>query len=189
MQYDPNRTLTLENQFTFENDAGKSEILASAMIKMRTWYAACRQYNNDTGQTTVFALVCLVKYNKRASDGMVFGYKDMSETMGPNESECPARILDMLGPTTSEYALQWRARCRAVATRKQRPPPKDGDMIVFAQTIKFTDGSEGRRFLVSRQGRRTIFLNPAAGTRYRISRWKELNWTTITKIDVKLPAA
>lgn len=26
----------LEDQFTFENDAGKSEILVSAMIKMRT---------------------------------------------------------------------------------------------------------------------------------------------------------
>ena len=33
--------------------------------------------------------------------------------MGPCESECPASILDTLTDTDSEYAVNWRARCRA----------------------------------------------------------------------------
>jgi len=179
----------LEDQYNFENEEGTSEILASAMLKMTTWYAACRQFNKKTGMTETFALVVLVKYNKRASDGMIFGYKDMAETAGPNESECPERILDMLGPTTNEYAQEWRARCRAAIALKRRPTPNAGDMIVFADSISFTDGSESRRFIVAREGRRTIFLHPSTRNRYRISRWKERAWTIITKIDVKLPAA
>ncbi len=57
----------------------------------------------------VFALVCLVRRNPKSTDGHAFGYKDMSESMGPWEDGCPAKILDLLTPTTSEYALDWRA--------------------------------------------------------------------------------
>jgi hypothetical protein len=94
----------LNAQYTFQNADGTSQILASALVKMRTWYAACRQVDHATGKAHVFALVCLVKYNPRDREGLVFGYKDMSESMGPCESECPASILDLLTPTTSEYA-------------------------------------------------------------------------------------
>src|SRR3546814_944011 len=60
-----------------------------------------------------FALVCLVRWNPRSRDGHQFGYKDMSENMGPCEADCPAAILELLSPTDHEYALDWRARCRA----------------------------------------------------------------------------
>jgi hypothetical protein len=179
----------LDAQFTFENDEGKSEVLGSALVNMRTWYAACRQTRNDTGATKVLALVCLVKYNPRDSRGEVFGYKDMCESMGPCEAECPSKILDLLGPTMDEHALDWRARCRAFATKRNRPTPKDGDTIIFAQAIQFTDGSEARRLIVSTFRRRTIFTNPLTGGRYRISRWKDRQWTIVPKIDLTRPAA
>jgi hypothetical protein len=82
-------------------------------------------------QTDTFALVCLVRDNTKDRDGRNFGVKDMSETMGPCEAECPAKILDLLAPTTSEYALAWRARSRAVIARRSRPAPKDSDVIIF----------------------------------------------------------
>jgi hypothetical protein len=179
----------LEAQYTFQNEEGTSEILASALVNMRTWYAACRQANHVTGKTEIFARVCLVKYNPRDREGMIFGYKDMSETMGPCEAECPAKILDLLDPTTSDYARDWRARCRTALARRNRTAPKDGDTIIFAQAIQFTDGSEARRLIVSTFRRRTIFTNPLTGGRYRISRWKDRQWTIVPKIDLTRPAA
>jgi hypothetical protein len=38
-----------------------------------------------------------------------FTHKEVTETMGPCEDECPASILDLLSPTTNEFALEWRA--------------------------------------------------------------------------------
>src|SRR3546814_19605923 len=68
----------------------------------------------------IFAIVCLVRWNPRAKDGYIFGYKDMDETMGPCEADCPARILDLLTPTDKEYAREWRARCCANLARRAR---------------------------------------------------------------------
>ncbi|MBQ8133271.1 MAG: hypothetical protein IJ192_02500 [Clostridia bacterium] len=41
-----------------------------------------------------------------------FSYKDMEETCGPYNYDCPESILKLLSPTTSEFALQWREKCR-----------------------------------------------------------------------------
>ena len=98
----------LADQFTYENAHKISTVLASATVAMRTWYAACRQVDKATGEAEIFAIVCLVSYNRRAKDGMIFGYKDMTEHMGPCEAQCPASILDLLSPTSHEYALAWR---------------------------------------------------------------------------------
>jgi hypothetical protein len=174
----------LDAQYTFANGDGTSEILASALVKMRTWYAACRQVHHKSGQIEVFALVCLVKYNPRDREGLIFGYKDMSETMGPCEAEFPAKILDLLTSTANEYALAWRARCRAAITRRNRPTPKTGDTIVFGSDILFTDGNECRCFVIQIRGRRTIFTNPATGGHYRISRWKDREWSVVPQIDL-----
>jgi hypothetical protein len=179
----------LDAQFTFENEEGSSKILASALVNMRTWYGACHQLRHLTGKAEIFALVCLVKYNPRDREGMIFGYKDMSESMGPCEAECPAKILDLLGPTTDENALDWRARCRTALARRIRTAPKDGDTIIFADVITFADGSEARRFVIQSQGRQTVFINPLSGGRYRISRWRDRAWTLIAKIDVARTAA
>ena len=174
----------LDAQYSFETDEGTSEILASALVNRRTYYAACRQRNHETGKAETFALVCLVKYNPRDREGLVFGYKDMSETMGPCEAEYPAKILDLLGSTTSANALDWRARCHAALARQGRTAPKNGDTIIFSQTIRFTDGSEARRFIVQAQGQKVFFTNPISGGCYRISRWKYREWTNVPKIDV-----
>ena len=41
-----------------------------------------------------------------------FGYKDMDETEGPGYYDCPAGILDLLSPTESVWANEWRQKCR-----------------------------------------------------------------------------
>lgn len=40
-----------------------------------------------------------------------FGYKLISETMGPNRCECPRSVLSKLTPTDSQWANDWRQKC------------------------------------------------------------------------------
>jgi hypothetical protein len=46
------------------------------------WYAAVEQVSKATGAREVRALLCLVRYNPRAPEGYIFGYKDMEESVG-----------------------------------------------------------------------------------------------------------
>jgi hypothetical protein len=77
-------------------------------VKARTAYLACETIAE--GKRDVFAYVCLLHY--RPKDAYNFGYKDMDESVGPYDTHCPAAILDLLTPTTNEYALEWREKCR-----------------------------------------------------------------------------
>lgn len=107
----------LDTQFTFQNDTHTCKVLRSVMKGKSTYYAAVERTNNETGVREVSAYICLVEYNPRAHDGYFFGYKDLHEAMGPYESNCPETILDLLTPTTSETAIQWRQHCRASAAK------------------------------------------------------------------------
>ncbi len=107
----------LDAQFTFENAEGRSRVLRSALLG-DAYYAAVEQQRSD-GARAVFALVCLTYYNPRDPEGFIFGYKDMTEHMGPCESDCPEDILDLLTPTDRPYAIAWRARCRENAAAKR----------------------------------------------------------------------
>lgn len=115
----------------------KHEIVASATVGS-TWYAAVRHTHAD-GTFETFAVICLTsKGSRKRGDG--FGYKDMSEDMGPVECSCPARILDLLTPTDSEYANDWRQRCRdrAKASRQRRASaPKPGARVTFNPPIMY----------------------------------------------------
>jgi hypothetical protein len=102
----------LDAQFTFDRPEARCRVLRSALLRLRTYYAAVERVLAD-GNRSVSAVVCLVRYNPNDRDGYVFGYKDMDEGMGPFESECPVAILDLLTPTERPHALAWRARCRA----------------------------------------------------------------------------
>ena len=83
------------------------EILAAAHVRGigGTFYAAVREQRSGE----VWALVVLT--TGRAGSG--FGYKEMEESQGPTPCECPAHVLDLLSPTKSERAIEWRSRCRA----------------------------------------------------------------------------
>ncbi|MAC57956.1 DUF6927 domain-containing protein [Novosphingobium aquimarinum] len=177
----------LDAQFTYERpqENGSShglKVLASACPGNRVYYAAT-QVITDGKAGEVFAIVCLVRWNPRDKEGFIFGYKDMEESMGPHEADCPARILDLLTPTDKDYAIDWRARCRANLDRRSRKLA-DGDRIRFPAPMKFTDGHVGQEFVVSKRGRRTILRDPETGGHYRISRFMERAWTVVpaTKI-------
>lgn len=62
------------------------------------------------GDQKVWAAVFLTSINMR--DFYNFSYKDMDETCGPLQIDCPVSILNLLTPTENEVALHWRRQCR-----------------------------------------------------------------------------
>lgn len=91
------------------NGPNGSWIPLKVIAKGRTVYAAVKRIKPD-GTTYVFASVILTSTNLK--DYYNFSYKDIDESCGPCESECPASILNILSPTENQYANEWRERCR-----------------------------------------------------------------------------
>ncbi|MDX3911143.1 MAG: hypothetical protein QHC67_15185 [Sphingobium sp.] len=177
----------LDAQFTYERPQADGstrglKVLASSCPGNRVYYAAA-QVLTDGIAGEVFAIVCLVRWNPRDKEGYIFGYKDMDETMGPCEDQCPRHILDLLTPTDKAYALDWRRRCRANLERRDRKLA-DGDRIRLAEPMKFTDGHVGQEFLVEKRGRRMILRDPETRGCYRISRFKERAWSVVPTTKV-----
>ena len=116
-----------------EATGDRHTIIASALVGT-TWYGAL-EYVPVVGDRTVIALVVLTS---RRGGG--FTYKDMSENMGPYEAQCPKRILDLLTEPQSEYAREWRERCRnhrAVKRAASAAKPAVGARVVFNEPIDF----------------------------------------------------
>ncbi|MDP2150262.1 MAG: hypothetical protein Q8K13_11535, partial [Parvibaculum sp.] len=167
-------------QFTYDRDTGRSRVLASSVVGRRTYYAAVEWISAGTEVREVWGLVCLVRHNPRDREGLVFGYKDMSESMGPCESDCPARILDLLTATDNTNALAWRERCGSGlalrAGRAAKPMPKPGDVVVLAEPLLFRDGRTFSRFeAVSLPGRKRggLVYRSELGGLYRIPKLKD----------------
>lgn len=173
----------LDSQFTYIRDDHRLTVLASAMVGT-TYYAAAERVES-TGDRQVFAIVCLTKTTSGARDGCTFGYKDMTEHMGPCESECPAAILDELTDTDSEYAKDWRGRCRAQLARRRlenaKPTPRPGQTIVFEEPMRFSDGKERTRFEVvpNPKGRTPLFRDPETRSICRIPAFKKRSYRLI----------
>lgn len=99
-------------------------VLRCAFVGRNTWYAAV-SVEKDTG-TEVFALVILIRYH-HSKYGSEICIKDLDEACGPVESRCPGTILDLLTPTDSAWANEWRAKCRRnLALAKERRAQRKG---------------------------------------------------------------
>jgi hypothetical protein len=89
-----------------------------------------------------------------------FGYKDMGESMGPNEP-VSASILAHLSPITdpNSYAHNWRQRCLEYSASKNTSRAiKDGTRIKFAEPVKSTSGKIVQEFVAAtivHRGRKT----------------------------------
>lgn len=110
---------------------GHYEVLKSAIVGS-VYYAAVRHLKRYVGRDEngqdiykdvvnepVFAVVFLTQTDSK--DYFNFSYKDMSEDMGPYDCDCPVSILKLLSPTDSEWALEWRERCKKRAEQKKSP--------------------------------------------------------------------
>ena len=70
-------------------------------------------WERPTGERHIAVYMC----NGDKKDGYwMFGYKDMSESMGPTIANCPPSFFDMV-PDPGGHATAWRQQCRANAAR------------------------------------------------------------------------
>lgn len=112
---------------------GHFDVLKSAMVGS-TYYAAIKPLKKSGGkddngnyiyvdipaaEQEVIAVVFLTSTDVK--DYFNFSYKDMSETMGPYERDCPKGILDLLTPTENELAKEWRKDCYENLKKKRDP--------------------------------------------------------------------
>lgn len=103
----------------------------------------------------------------------------LTETMGPYNYDCPASILDLLGPPGNEYAAQWREHCRQRLALTSRRKPAPGDMLVLSEPLTFTDGQSERSFRVVQSGRKTILRRVSDGVGVKISKLMSRAWTIV----------
>lgn len=143
----------------------RREILDCATIA-NTFYAAVKEHGGPN-DGKVWALV--VRFARVPRSYYNYTYKEMDETVGPFESACPDRILDLLTETDSKYALEWRARCREF---NARPKPRKGDKVMFAHPMRFTDGSERDTFIYEGGSRFRVGF-----TIFKISDWKQRKYS------------
>ncbi len=175
----------LDAQFTYEREVDgirkALRVVASACVQNRIYYAAA-QPSVDGAAGPVFAIVCLVRWNPRNEDES-FGYKDMTEHMGPCEATCPASILALLGPADHPYALDWRRRC-FVSLRRRARPLDTGMRIRFPEPMTFTDGHVGQEFVVERTGNTIRLRDAGTGGRYRVAGLRERRWMPVLRTIV-----
>ena len=112
-------------QYTYETDNVKSTALDYSVINRNILYVAVEQIIKQTGERKVTAAIVEFKFNKKE-----YGYKDMDETMGPYHYSCPERILNLLTPTTNEFALKWRSTCRERQKRTKAFVMKEGQRFI-----------------------------------------------------------
>lgn len=144
----------------FQGEIREGLTILDSSTKGNVFYAACK--DEQTGE--VFALVYLIQRNPR--DYFNFSVKAMDETVGPCYYDCPARILDLLTETQSDYAKEWRDKCRkalaANAEAKQSTATvKDGSIIKVANELTFQGGLKAQEFKLRVVGRTRRWLaNP-----------------------------
>jgi hypothetical protein len=151
-------------------DWGK--VLKSSIVN-NVYYAAIHHYKTNS----VFATVVLLSIDN--SDYFNLNYKDMSEDMGPCYYDCPITILNLLTKTESDYAKEWRKKCREhIAKKKNTPKVKEGCVIEFTNEIEMTDENKIKKFTLVKYNNRFVF-RAENGKLYRISNWKKREYKII----------
>jgi hypothetical protein len=157
----------ITKEFTCEGPTERATVLAAAAVG-NTIYAAIRNEDKETGRAYVFAAVVLFKNNERNG----FGYKDMDESMGPCDVDCPDRIMRLLSPIedlpSPGYAAEWRAKVnaargsrRALNATRQRLTP--GCIVRLTHPAVFkSSGVEADTFTLLEFRKRTPIFAPVS---------------------------
>lgn len=106
-------------------------------VRGNVLYAVGQNFDRTTPERFEdrWIMVCLLRKDR----GYGWGYKDMSESMGPVEANCPLKFLAM-APVADEA---WRARVRATHEKRRQKSTKvePGMVFVFAEGYKDSLGS------------------------------------------------
>lgn len=146
---------------------GHFNVLKSSMVGS-TYYAAVQRMVKYVGkdengegiyeplpesERTTFGIVFLTSIDTK--DYYNFSYKDLDESMGPCQCDCPKGILDLLSPTDNEYANNWRKACYENLARKKNANGLNklpvGTIIKVIMPFNTRYFSEGREVHLQKQ--------------------------------------
>jgi hypothetical protein len=139
---------------------------------------------NGPGGDEIVGLVILTRWDRNSYHN--YGWKDMDETQGPFETNCPARILDLLTPTDDKYAVEWRAKCRAnLAKAEAAKAVKPGTVIRLPQALTFSGGwgdfdtfefvKRNRFIAIDADGRKVVTVSLGAD-------WKQRDFEIVQEV-------
>ena len=138
------RVAEVNDILTWEGDNGKCEPVKTAAVGS-TVYSAVKRTDKD-GKSIVFGVVFLTHTNSK--DYYDFSYKDIEESCGPCQRDCPVGILDCLSPVDDVYeheesrkrAAEWRQACRDNAKAKldKKHDPDALGNLPLGTTIRWT---------------------------------------------------
>lgn len=174
------RVKECEDILTEKNGPNGSWIPLKVIAVGNTVYAAVRRIKPD-GTNYVFAAVVLTSTNMR--DYYNFSYKDMDETCGPCECDCPASILKLLSPTDNEYANNWRDRCRLQLQRKrdEAKDPNSLSNLPFGSVIEMPHWDGGTRRITKTKGYSPKVLWISGMYRYTPATIRKQGYTVIER--------
>jgi hypothetical protein len=122
----------------FKDEWGNDyEVLDCALVHRSTLYGAIKK--KSTGN--VFATIFLIRWSRNEYN---FAYKDMTEFSGPNECECPERILKLLSPlddTTDPNGWGRKWRDKVIKHWDTQRKLNSGKFLIKTdEPVKFTNG-------------------------------------------------
>jgi len=144
----------------WENDMRRTECIRKFFSGNNLWCVFEQRSKAASTDVERFIAVFLIRCWKLQGGEMDWGYKDVSESMGPCEVSCPLSFLDMV-PDPGGYATAWRERVRAAHACKNQK-------LAVGQTITLTNNHQYR--VTKLLGRRVYGVEVATGNEYRIPR-------------------
>lgn len=136
-------------------------------MKGATGYGIMHRQDKDTGQKIHFGIVFKTSRHKTEHWGMSeFCIKEITEDMGPVQTDAPAKMLDMLdrlAPDPKGYAADWRKACRETIARKRTPKakPAAGQRVTYNKTAYTLSHPAGAR--------KGWIVHSDTGARYRMN--------------------
>jgi len=135
------RVKECESILTSESETGIKWQPLKISAKGSTVYAAVKRTEPD-GHFNIYAEVILTKVSMKHWDN--FCYKEIDETSGPCERNCPVSILKLLTPTDNETANKWRNDCylNAEMEATRRKDENALNNLPVGSTVEFHIGEE-----------------------------------------------
>lgn len=124
------------NDLTLDDEKSSCKVLDIAG-KNNVFYYAVEELNKEDGTTSVVGGVVITSIQNHTLKKNI-----MDEAQGPFYYDCPKRILDILTPTTSQYAMCWRNKCAEYQERKtlisemRKLSDKEPDTLFFIKNSR-----------------------------------------------------
>lgn len=135
--------------------------------KGATGYGIMHRQDKDTGEKKHFGIVFKTSRHKTSHWGISeFCIKEITEDMGPYQTDAPAKMLDMLdelAPNPTGHAADWRKACRETIERKRTPKakPAAGQRMTYNKTAYTLSHPAGAR--------KGWIVHTDTGERYRMN--------------------